>query len=289
MRIKSTNKMISFRNGMFLLLVALFSSCSKSSGPGGNGASLTSFSFQQANNQIPVSSIATINGSNIALFLPPGTNVNALAASFTVTGNATVAVNGATQQTGVTKNNFSSPVTYTVTAPGGGQQVYTVSVTTGIQALDQNVSAFMSEYNVQGLAIAITLNDRLVYVNSYGKAVVENNQAVTNQSLFRISSLSKQITAAAIMRLMDEGKISLNQTVFGPGSILGSAYGSQPYGPGITSITVDELLHHTEGGWPDTNDDPFGYNPSFSIPQVVSWGLNNVPLLDTIPGRSFYY
>jgi len=147
----------------------------------------------------------------------------------------------------------------------------------------------MSQYNIPGMAIAITLNDQLVYVNSYGQASVENNQPVTNQSLFRISSLSKQITSAAIMRLLDQGKLSLNSTVFGNGSILGNMYGTQPYGPGVTNITVGELLHHTEGGWTDDGTDAFGQNFSYTIPQLMTWQLDNVPLLDTIPGRSYHY
>jgi D-alanyl-D-alanine carboxypeptidase len=290
MRKQLSNKFISWRNGTLLALLVAMGACTKSSTPNGGGSNaITSFSFQTTGNQIPVSSQASIKGPNIALFLPPGTNTGALVASFSVSGTATVTVNGVAQTSGVTPNNFTAPVTYTVTTPGDEPQTFSVSVTTGFPAIDQNVAAFMTQYNIPGMAIAITLNDKLVYVNSYGKASVENNQSVTSQSLFRISSLSKQITSVAIMRLLDQGKISLNQPVFGTGSILGNAYGSQPYGPGVTNITIGELLHHTEGGWPDNSTDPFGSNFSYSIPQLVSWGLNNVPLLDTIPGRSYNY
>ena len=249
MRKQLSNKFISWRNGMFLTLLAAMGACSKSSTPNGGSSGITSFSFQMTGNKIPVSSQASIQGSNITIFLPPGTNTDSLAATFAVSGNATVTVNNLTQQSGITQNNFSTPVAYTVSAPGGNPKIYSVSVNTGIQAIDQNVSAFMTQYNIPGMSIAITLNDKLVYVNSYGKASVENNQPVTSQSLFRISSLSKQITSVAIMRLVDQGKISLGQSVFGTGSILGNSYGSQPYGPGVTNITVGELLHHTEGGW----------------------------------------
>jgi D-alanyl-D-alanine carboxypeptidase len=290
MRKNLSTKFINWRNGMFLSMLVAMGACTKSSTPEGCGSrAITSFSFQTTGNQIPVNSQASIRGSDIALFLPPGTNTGALIASFSVSGNATMTVNGIAQTSGVTPNDFTSPVAYTVTTPGGRPQTFSVSVTTGISAIDKNVAAFMSQYNIPGMSIAITLNDKLVYANAYGKASVENNQAVTTQSLFRISSLSKQITSAAIMRLLDEGKLSLNQTVFGTGSILGNTYGAQPYGPGITNITVGELLHHTGGGWPDNSTDPFGSNFSYTIPQLMDWGLNNVPLLDTIPGRSYHY
>jgi CubicO group peptidase (beta-lactamase class C family) len=279
-----------WQTGILLVLLAAVTSCSKTSNSGsGPAAQFVSFSFPTGINKIPVSSEATIQGTDVSIFLPPGTDISALIATFKVSGNGVVTVNGKVQQSGTTPNDFSSPVSYTVTSPGGVAQIYTVTLTTGISAIDQGVTALMTQYHLPGLAIAITQNDRLVYVGSYGLASVENNEPVTNQSLFRISSLSKQITSVAILRLVDQNKLTLTTPVFGPAGILGTSYGSQPYGPGITNITVSDLLHHTEGGWPDNNTDPFGSNFSYSIPQLVSWGLNNVPLLDTIPGRSYYY
>lgn len=275
---------------MFLAIPFFLFSCSKSTNaPAGTPSSITGFYFQADGSNIPVTSNAAINGNNISVFLPPGTNVNSLIASYDLSDSGIVRVNGVQQQNGVTANDFSAPVTYTVTGTNGITQTYTITVTTGIAAIDQGVTAFMSKYNVPGMSIAITLNDRLVYVNAYGKANLETGTSVTNNSLFRVGSLSKQITAAAIMRLMDIGKINLQQTVFGTNGILGTTYGQQPYGPGIENITVNDLLHHTEGGWPDDGTDPTGKNISYNADQMIGWGLNNVPLLDPIPGNSFYY
>ena len=289
----STKTKTNLKRGLLTLVTMgslfLFSCTKSSSGGGGNGASLTAFSFQQAGNGIPVSSNATIDGNSVNIFLPPGTNANALIATFSLSDSAQVLVNGAKQQSGVTQNNFSSPIIYTVTGLNGATKTYTVELITGLTPIDQNVQAFMTKYNVPGLIIAITLDERLVYINAYGKASLEDNQTLTGQSLFRISSLSKQITSAAIMRLLDQGKINLDQNVFGTGGILGNSYGSIPYGPGITQITTRELLHHTEGGWPDNNTDPSDQGLNMTPLQIVGWGLNNVPLLDTVPGRSYYY
>ena len=191
---------------------------------------------------------------------------------------------------GVTPGNFSGPVSYDVVAASGVMQTYTVTLTTDMSAIDQSVSAFMKQYSVPGLSLAITLNDKLVYVKAYGQSDVEANQAATTNNLYRISSLSKQITSAVIMKLMDQGKINMSDKVFGPGAILGTEYGTLPYGSGITGITVSDLLHHTEGGWPDDNTDPLGQNPSMTVQQIVTWGLDNVPLI-TAPGTptSYYY
>jgi CubicO group peptidase (beta-lactamase class C family) len=90
------------------------------------------------------------------------------------------------------------------------------------------------------------------------------------------------------MRLVEQGRLSLDQRVFGAGAILGTTYGTQPYGAGITSITVDHLLHHTGGGWPNNNTDPMFSNPTMSIEQLISWTLDNRPLAST-PGSAYAY
>jgi CubicO group peptidase (beta-lactamase class C family) len=90
------------------------------------------------------------------------------------------------------------------------------------------------------------------------------------------------------MRLVEQGRLSLDQRVFGAGAILGTTYGTQPYGAGITSITVDHLLHHTGGGWPNSGGDPMFANPTMSIDQLISWTVDNRPLAST-PGSAFAY
>ncbi len=49
--------------------------------------------------------------------------------------------------------------------------------------------------------------------------------------------------------IMFSGKLSLNSTVFGPGSILGTEYGTQPYSQFLLKVKVVHLLEHTSGGW----------------------------------------
>jgi CubicO group peptidase (beta-lactamase class C family) len=90
------------------------------------------------------------------------------------------------------------------------------------------------------------------------------------------------------MRLVEQGRLSLDQRVFGAGGVLGTTYGTQPYGAGITSITVDHLLHHTGGGWPNSGSDPMFTNPTMSIDQLISWTLDNRPLAST-PGSAYAY
>ncbi len=122
---------------------------------------------------------------------------------------------------------------------------------TDIPQVDNAVTGFMTQYNVPGVSVAITKNGKLVYAKSYGKSDQSAGTDVSNSSLFRIASVSKPVTGIAIMKLVEAGTLSLDQKVFGAGNILGTQYGTTPYGPNITNITVIQLLQHTSGGWPN--------------------------------------
>jgi D-alanyl-D-alanine carboxypeptidase len=161
-----------------------------------------------------------------------------------------------------------------------------VDLPVDLPGVDGAVKAFMAKYNVPGLSLAITKDEKLVYLKAYGKA--DDTHAATPQNLFRLASVSKQITSIAIMRLLDQGKISLDQRVFGAGAILGTEYGTAPYGQNITNITVDQLLHHTSGGWQNDGTDPMFTNPTMTASQLISWTLDNRPL-NNVPGTSYAY
>ena len=292
-----TNSLFSACTSLIIGAVFAFSliSCSKSGTNPGAPATMTSFSFlQAANKNIPVNSAATISGTDITIFLPPGTVAKGLIASFGLSGNATVAIGGAAQQSGMTANDFTQPVTYTIKTPGGTTQNYTVQLITNIPQIDRKVMAFMMKYNVPGMSVSITKDNRLVYIKSYGLADTSSRQPVNDSSLFRLASDSKQFTAVAIMRLLDQKKVRMTDKIFGTGAILGTAYGTQPYGRGITDITVSDLLHHTGGGWSaDGNEsngfnDPMFSNLSMNNTQLISWTLNHMPL-DTLPNTTFEY
>ncbi|MEO8770965.1 MAG: serine hydrolase domain-containing protein [Ferruginibacter sp.] len=154
--------------------------------------------------------------------------------------------------------------------------------------VDSYVSSFMTTYAVPGVSVAITKNGKLVYAKSYGKADQASSTDVKNTSLFRLASVSKPITAVAIMKLVEAGSLSLSDKVFGTGSVLGTMYGTQPYGTNIANITVDELLHHTAGGWTNDGNDPMFTNINMTQAQLISWTLDNRPL-DHVPGTNYAY
>jgi hypothetical protein len=86
---------------------------------------ITAFSFATP------AATGAISGANIAVKVPTATDITALVATFTTTG-ASVAVGATAQVSGTTPNDFSSPVTYTVTASDLTTQDYTVTVTVSL-------------------------------------------------------------------------------------------------------------------------------------------------------------
>lgn len=92
----------------------------------------------------------TITGNNIAVTMPSGTNPRALVATYITTGVA-VSVGNVTQTNGVTANNFTSPVKYTVHAADGSTQDYTVTV-----SIASSSAKAITAFSLDGTAGTIT-------------------------------------------------------------------------------------------------------------------------------------
>jgi CubicO group peptidase (beta-lactamase class C family) len=111
---------------------------------------------------------------------------------------------------------------------------------------------------------------------------------------FRIASVSKPITATAILRLVEQGRLGLADRVFGAGSRLGMDFGfgsltPPAQNPGLlATITVQQLLEHTCGGWPIGWIDPMFSEPNLNQEQLITWVLQNRSLND-VPGSVWDY
>ncbi len=106
------------------------------------------------------------------------------------------------------------------------------------EAVDQYIQERMQKRRIPGLAVAVVRNGVVIYAKGYGLADVENNVPVSTQSVFLIASITKQFTAAAIMMLVEEKKISLDDPI--------NKFLSSPPDD-WKSITIRHLLTHTAG------------------------------------------
>lgn len=157
-----------------------------------------------------------------------------------------------------------------------------------VAAIDDEVNAFMTTYNVPAVSVAITKGEKLVYLKAYGVSDQTKGTKAVISDRYRIASCSKSITAVAIMKLLDQGKVKLTDKIFGDGALLGKTYGTKAYAADVTAITVDQLLHHTSGGWGNSANDPMFSNPTMTTTQLITWTLDNRPL-DHTPGTNYDY
>ena len=79
--------------------------------------------------------------------------------------------------------------------------------------LDINVKALLAEHNLPGLVLMIKHKDKLVHYNAYGKVNVDEPKAMTKDAIFRIYSMSKPVTAFALLQLVDQGKVALDDDI----------------------------------------------------------------------------
>lgn len=147
-----------------------------------------------------------------------------------------------------------------------------------IAAVNGKITTFMSTYNIPGASLAVSKNGKLVYVKGYGFADQAASTAVTPQSRFRLASVSKTYTGAAVMKLVQDGRLSLDAKVFGAGGVLANDYGTPPYNTNLSNITVRHLLQNVSGSWgASTGGDVIDQNPSYTNTQLFNWILNTRP------------
>ncbi|MFF9765230.1 serine hydrolase [Streptomyces sp. NPDC014636] len=148
------------------------------------------------------------------------------------------------------------------------------------------VTHFMKYHDIPGMSLAISKDEKLVYAGGFGWADKEHTRHVTTASLFRIASVSKPITAVAIMKLCTEGHLAPQNLVFGNNGILKEL--GTPGDPRIKKIIVQNLLQHSSGGWRNDAHDPMYTNPNLDQHKLIEWVLANRPL-DYPPGVKYLY
>ncbi len=113
-------------------------------------------------------------------------------------------------------------------------------VTVGARAdkIDDLVKAEMQKQRISGLSIAVVKEGKIIKAEGYGIANVEHGIAAKPETVYQIGSVSKQIIAAGIMLLMQEGKVNLDDKI---GQFLEGTPDTWK------DITVRHLLTHTSG------------------------------------------
>jgi N-acyl-D-amino-acid deacylase len=166
----------------------------------------------------------------------------------------------------------------------------------GMKSYDKLIPALMTRWKIPGAAVAVVKDGRLVFAHGYGYADKTSRKVVQPDSLFRVASLSKPITSAAILKLYEEHKLRLEDRPFTMLRI--EPPNRTQIDQRLNRITIRQLLYHS-GGW---DRDRTGYDPMFDsigianqlgVPppvnanQIISYMLSK--RLDFNPGTKFSY
>jgi CubicO group peptidase (beta-lactamase class C family) len=189
------------------------------------------------------------------------------------------------------RNNFIPnpiPLSYKVTN--------SLSINTETRSIDSIIIDFLQRNRIVGASVAITKEGRLIYTKGFGFADKETSDSVSPRSLFRIASVSKLITAVAIMKLVDDEKLDINARVFGPQGILNDSVYLQYNDKRYENITIYHLLNHT-AGWNGRKTDPVFNSlyvakimdvvPPAQTPVIIEYALSKK--LDYNPGKNYSY
>lgn len=133
-----------------------------------------------------------------------------------------------------------------------------------LKSFDRLLTKFMADNHVPGAALAVVKDGRLLLARGYGFANIESKEPVQPHSLFRIASVSKPLTAVAVLKLVEEGRLKLNDPVCTLLDLAKRAPDVSKFDPRWKKITVLDLLRHTGGFDRDRSFDPMFRSVEFA-------------------------
>ena len=144
--------------------------------------------------------------------------------------------------------------------------------------VEQRIDELMKAQPVMGISVAVVKNNRIAYTHSFGLKDQEKAEPLTDDCLFRIASISKSFSATAIMQLVEQGKVSLQEDF---SNLIGFKVRNPKFPE--TVITLEMVLSHRS-----SINDSQGY---FSLDPLnpaknPNWekGYNNYE-----PGKGYMY
>src|SRR5262245_12776253 len=143
--------------------------------------------------------------------------------------------------------------------------------------LDRFIRAEMERQRIPGVAVGVVMRGEPVLIRGYGYANVEHQAPVKPETVFRVASLTKQFTALAVMLLVQEGRLGLDDPI--TKHLAGAPKEWQ-------SITIRHLLNHTSGVH-DWWEDGYDLRRDLSEDEIAQRAFDHP--LDDPPGSRWRY
>lgn len=147
--------------------------------------------------------------------------------------------------------------------------------------LDAAIERAVAQGHVAGVSVAVLHDEDLVFSRSAGLADLERNVPATTTTVYRIASLTKQFTAAGVLLLAEQGKLSIDDRL--------SVY--FPDFPRADEVSLRDLLNHTSGVHNYTESDAVDWisHTGATVPELISAIARQDPLYDFAPGTMWHY
>jgi CubicO group peptidase (beta-lactamase class C family) len=153
----------------------------------------------------------------------------------------------------------------------------------------KSINELMRETNTPGISLSIIHNFEVVWAEGYGTADIETQQPVDTNTIFQAASISKALTALAVMKLVQDGKLKLEENI---NTYLKTWKLPENEFTARNKVTLRNLLSHTAGvtvhGFP-------GYKQGSEIPTLVQVLKGEAPaitgkvVVDMEPDTEFRY
>jgi CubicO group peptidase (beta-lactamase class C family) len=158
--------------------------------------------------------------------------------------------------------------------------VLLASPTAFAERVDNYLKSELKKQNIPGLSMAVIKNGKILKAEGYGLANVELNVPATPDTVYQLASITKQFTATAILMLVEEGKLGLDDKI-------SKHLSNAP--PAWSEVTLHHLLNHTSGIKSYTSLPDFNKNPRKDYTHEELIGLISDLPLEFEPGARFRY
>ena len=155
---------------------------------------------------------------------------------------------------------------------------------TPVDAVGRVIDSAVQAHAFAGAVVAVATNGKVAFIKGYGLADLEQRTPMTEKTVLRIGSVTKQFTAALVLKLADQGKLSLDDTL--------TRY--VPDFPRGGEVTIRQLLSHTSGVMSYTNPRVMSQlkdagRREWTIKDLVARISTLTPLYEFDPGAGWSY
>ena len=148
--------------------------------------------------------------------------------------------------------------------------------------VDAVATAWVKAGKTPGIVVGIAADGKLVHTLAFGSADLEHNVPMTGENIFRVGSITKQFTSAALMQLAEQGRVKIDDPI-------SKFFPDFPRG---AEVTIRHLLTHTSGIADYTGqdlDDAPKWRQAYTTDEMIKRIAAITPAYDFAPGTGWRY